>query len=235
MSMNAGRRYRRALIIAMSVCATAACKKKKADDTGAGSADMAGSASSGSAWTGTYTQVGINSVVVFDHVDLSQTGVSAVRVGVNEFRFSLGLTSPVHLLTYHHEDRLPNYCRRDAILDRIKKLAEDAGCTEKSVDLGSAPTRLITCKLQRDGGSGAAACPVEYVAQIWQERRPNSTEDYRLEMYARVRDVCAPDEFETFQASAGATSAAEQQSDAVMTLLRPCAAVGSANGASGSN
>jgi hypothetical protein len=138
-------------------------------------------------------------------------------------RFSLGLTAPVELLRYRHDDRYPAYCRRAAILERIKSLAETSKCIESTVAIGDVPTRLITCDLPRDLASVASTCPAQYVAQIWQERSPQSAENYLLEMYARVRVQCGRDEeFETFHASDALTKAAEHRSADILELLASC-------------
>lgn len=175
-----------------------------------------------------------HSYIVVRDLDHSQRGVSAVRVSHDVFKFSLGLTSPVHLLSYRHRDASPAFCRREAILDRIKQLAENAGCVERKIDLGAAPTRLISCDLPQDPTAGASTCPAEYVAQIWQERWQSSTEDYELEMYARIRVGCARREFETYRASDAQTAAAEKRSDSVMELLKACRAT-EADPGSGNN
>lgn len=79
--------------------------------------------------------------------------------------------------------------------------------------------QLITCRLP----ASSEACPTEYVAQLWQERWPTSTEDYELEMYARVRAVCGDaNEFATFRAPAEVRLAAAQQTASIRTLLEAC-------------
>lgn len=142
--------------------------------------------------------------------------------------FSLGLTSPVRLLRYIHDDRYPIYCRRTRILDQIKFFAERAQCQESEVAIGVASTRLITCNLPKNANmansaEGASKCPAQYVALIWQERWPASTENYDLEMYARVRAQCGPNEdFATFHASDWHQRVASYMSEQLALLLNSC-------------
>jgi hypothetical protein len=156
-------------------------------------------------------------------LDPSVRTLSVIRTGPNVIRFSLGITTPVHLLSYRDRETYPAYCRRDAILARIEALAVEDHCRVSSTDLGGSPTALITCDLPRDLSPGAPACPAQYVAQLWQERWPGSTEDYELEMYARVRAQCARErDFETFHASDATTTAAETRTSDVIKLLAAC-------------
>lgn len=141
----------------------------------------------------------------------------------------LGLSSPVHLLSYQHADGLPSYCRRDAILDQLAAQARRRGCEVSSLDLGGMPTRMITCRLPPGIRDEDKECPASYVAQIWQERWAGSMEDYELEMYARVHTTCAREHgFSTFHASDEITFAVERQSDEVTRLLASCRPAGGA-------
>lgn len=159
--------------------------------------------------------------VRFEGVDRFQ-GISAYRTDTGEFKFSLGLTSPIHLLSYRDAQGFPSYCRRQQILAKLEDVARGHGCEVSATDLGGAPTRLITCALQ---SAPSDTCPSSYVAQIWQERWPSSTEDYELDMFARVRTVCAREQdFGTFHASDEVTAAAESRSDEVTKLLAACRA-----------
>lgn len=66
-------------------------------------------------------------------------------------------------------------------------------------------------------------CAAQYVAEIWQERWSGSTENYNLEMFARVRSQCGiEEEFETFHASDAITRAMAKPADALTTLLDSC-------------
>ena len=141
--------------------------------------------------------------------------------------FSLGLTAPVHLLSYRHADGLPAYCRRSAILETLAAQANARGCQASATDLGGMPTRIITCALAPAERGAAPACPSSYVAQVWQERWPGSTEDYELDMYARVHTTCARErDFSTFQAPDEITAAAEHQNDEVVRLFDACQSTG---------
>lgn len=134
--------------------------------------------------------------------------------------FSLGLTPPVHLLKYQHQEHYPPYCRRAQVLDEIQKLAEKAQCGAVDITIGDAPTRLITCDLPSRRSS---SCPTQYIALIWQERWPTSTENYNLEMYARVRIQCGQDEdFGTFRAADRDIKKMAQISEDVKDILKSC-------------
>jgi len=165
---------------------------------------------------------------------LTMCGTIGIIVAIGNFgsgnrigNFSLGLTSPVRLLRYRHEDRYPPYCRRTRILDQIKALAEKAQCQEAEIAIGDAPTRLITCNLPGvdDGDLSRAriSCPAQYVALIWQERWPASTENYDLEMYARIRAQCGINaDFATFHAAEWHQRAASRVSEQLTSLLDSC-------------
>lgn len=157
-------------------------------------------------------------------VDNLQPGIdqfAMVRRSDGIFTFSLGLTPPIDLLPYRHADNLPSYCRRDAILDRLSALAESRQCSADSLTVGGTPTRIIICRLARE--RTADTCPSEYVAHVWQERWPGSTEDYDLEMYARVRTACSTGEqFRTFHAPEEIIREASKRTDEVKKLLDSC-------------
>jgi hypothetical protein len=149
-------------------------------------------------------------------------GVGETCLAAGHPRFSAGLTPPVRLLDYRDSPQLPAYCHRDAILDKIGDLAAHDHCTCQATQLGGAPTRVIVCDLNAGSDPG---CAVQYVAVLWQERWSSSTEDYDLEMFARVRAECGREEdFETFHASDEITAQVTAESADVTNLLANCEA-----------
>jgi hypothetical protein len=157
-----------------------------------------------------------------EDIDLDKySSFYAYKTRSGDFQFSLGLTSPVHLVSYRDAQQYPAYCHRTQIFPKLEELARSHGCDVDDTSIDGTPTQLIKCTIPAPQGSDA--CPSSYVAQVWQERWPNSNEDYELDMYARVRAVCEQEkDFQTFHASDDVTAAAEKRSGEVVSLLAAC-------------
>ena len=116
--------------------------------------------------------------------------------------WGIGLTEPTPLLQYKHWDNAPRYCHKpDTVLFELQSAISqnDGNCeSESTEDATGLPVLEIICRLvdpEDSLASDETSCGNTYIANIWTERKINSTTDYKIVGFSWVRRTCREEGF----------------------------------------